>query len=127
MILDLEPQLYGHFVGQWLAMMIEENRGAELSVWQNAAHRAVKCRKAIYDAEQPTEHAIVFAAIKKAALECAGMPHQKMVREFMDKYEGKTITSRTAKTYMNTLGFSWILGINEWKDLWLPKRPKGWN
>jgi hypothetical protein len=136
-ILDLEPELFWHFVGQWMSIAVEENRIHQLLAWEKAARRQIempaKLRRAVKPTDQvenraSAEHPIVFAAIKQAALDCAGLPNQKLICDCVKQVVGeKHRMLKSVRGYLKTLGFSWIPGEPEWKKLWLPKRPKGWN
>lgn len=134
-ILDSEPALFKHFVGQWMSIQVEKGSHMELSAWLNAAQRVITSRENVYDPGSPNkrelshfsaEHSTVLAAIKRAATVHVGVPNQKMIRDIVAREAGDTVGSKV-RNYLDTLGFSWIPGEPDWKRKWLPERRNGWN
>lgn len=134
-ILDFEPELFRYFVGQWMSIIVKKNSMKELSSWETAARQVMERLARIRRSNKPTkqdddgpyaQHPRVFAAIKRATLECADLPHHNLICEFVDKDGGKAIPSDRVRSIRTTLGFSWIPGKPDWDKYWKLKRPKGW-
>lgn len=126
--LTAEPGLFMQLVAEWMFMMMrDEHRFELLQTWQTAAHRAIKARKGLSSAEGTTDRARVLAAIKEAAKPCAGVPHQKLIREILASDGNPPIGKDTVRSIMKTLGFSWIPGEPVWIKDWKPRLERmGW-
>jgi hypothetical protein len=134
-ILDLEPEMFRHFVGQWMSIMVEENRMKQIKAWENAAQRMIQFPAALHrrirssdqiENRASDEDPLIVAAIKHAALEDAGLPNQASIRKVLNKGGKTRFDTNSVKSKLKKLGFGWIPTEPEWKKFWLPFSPDGW-
>jgi len=120
-----DPVLYMRFVGAWIVLVLQGEHHEKLVIWQAAVKRALT---AIEEFSRPREvnyRTRVLAAIRQAAAQCGGLPHQKLVRDLLDADGHALIPKETVRTTLKTLGYEWIPGKPAWRKHWEPRLEKG--
>jgi len=120
MALAYEPALYRKFVAEWSLLMLQGGHASKLSSWSTAAKRAFAAMEEFNRPNEVTERTRILAAIRKAAEQCAGVPHQQLVRRLLADDGYKTIPQDTVRSILKTLGFSWLPGVHDWRKHWEP-------